>query len=307
MKIPRKKQVPRNPFISAFRELTMYGRLRTLLETLLDSVLVFLISLLFLSIVSFYARFAFLIALTYFVIAIYVRMRENYLDYVEAAYPELREKLRTAAQYRASMNPLAQALREEVARELRRVSVSSVLFPSIMAEKGLTMKTGKASVWPITMQGKVIGVLFVCFLLIATSLFNTYFIGLKLWVSDSVKKAPSLLDDLMDEDGGGSSPLLSFFSNPFEDEELKAGTSTNLDIYGDPNLAALGEKEQTLNVEPLGLRMDLAAEGEIPEDEFSETSPYKVNARPADKYKEERIKEEHREVVKKYYQLLAAK
>ena len=96
-----------------------------LFETLIHTILLFLVVYLFLSLFNLYPISALVPAAIYFVLSAYSKFRKNKIRIVEGKYSPLNEKLRTAADNVNEDNPVVNELEEEVVRDLKNVGLSS--------------------------------------------------------------------------------------------------------------------------------------------------------------------------------------
>ncbi|MCX6707342.1 MAG: hypothetical protein NT001_04350, partial [Candidatus Woesearchaeota archaeon] len=92
---------------------------------ILDSAIVFLIAYLILAIIDLYPLSAMIPAVFYMAFSFYRETRLNKIRIVEKYYPELNEKLRTAADYANVDNEIVNELHKEVIMELNKVTASS--------------------------------------------------------------------------------------------------------------------------------------------------------------------------------------
>ena len=96
-------------------------------DALINSTLLFLGSLILLSLFGLSFIYPLFIALIYFVVVLFRRMRLNKINIVEKQYGSLDEKLRTAAEYQSRGNPVVKELQGEVVRGMKRIEESAFI------------------------------------------------------------------------------------------------------------------------------------------------------------------------------------
>ncbi|HJO01961.1 MAG TPA: hypothetical protein QF458_03500, partial [Candidatus Woesearchaeota archaeon] len=78
------------------------------------------------------------------------------------------------------------------------------------------------------------------------------------------------------------------------------------DIYGDSQLAVLGEKQIDIRIRPVNYEISVREEGDVEQKQFDEIFPKEVAVEQASAF-EERIPEEQQELVKSYFNKLAGR
>ena len=147
-------------FKNVLREIEAVRNVIILAFVLLDSAFVFLATYFFLVLINFYPILAFIPALFYFVREAYKRVSTKTLRDIEEKYPELREKLRTAADTADQENVLVLRLRLEVINVIRTIAMSSLID-----SKKILISIGK--------------ILCIALLIIGVSTYNIQIIDLK--------------------------------------------------------------------------------------------------------------------------------
>jgi len=266
------------PFTSLLDEIrkTLMGFY--LFNNILTCIVVFLVSYLLLSILTFHPYYAFIPAVMYLIISTYVRAKGNMVAEVERKYAGLDEKLRTAAQYLRYSNPVIDDLKTQVVSQMHTVKSSSFFH---------TRRT----------TTKVSLAVLLCFLIILSSHFDKHFFDLKYGIQQQLDKIPEIVkkaaDRLAPED---DTPRLF-------DEDGQAGNLANRDIYGDKSLAELGDDVVNMEMHSLNFRLSLKEEQELVSDEFEDSFPSDIYAEGASTFKET-IAVSDQEVVKKYFKSL---
>ena len=244
-------------------------------DTLINSTLLFLGSLILLSLFGLSFIYPLFIALIYFVVVLFRRMRLNKINIVEKQYGSLDEKLRTAAEYQSRGNPVVKELQGEVVRGMKRIEESAFIN-----ERKIYLKC--------------IGIIGLCFLVLV--------------ISPVTFGIPSLEfgspgDRLPDPDsiGTGVGDLRIRFSGASRETGLK---QLSPDLYAEPVVVIMGGEEIKVRITPSGRELNVRQIQEADPPSFSESFPVEVQAVTAESY-EEAIAKEDLELVKDYFNRLA--
>ncbi len=114
-------------FIRVINEIKSVLNALALFQTLLDTLLIFMLGFSVLTFMDINVLFALVPALFYLILALHYRLSRNKLLQVEQKYPVLKEKLRTAADNLYEENPVINELHEEIVNELKNVEASSFI------------------------------------------------------------------------------------------------------------------------------------------------------------------------------------
>jgi len=104
-------------------------------ENIVNTVLVFLVFYLVLSVLGFNPLYSVMPALAYIGYYSYLALKSSKPLLVESKYAPLREKLRTAADNAGLESPIAEELRYEVAAEMKNVGLSMFINPRTLSYK----------------------------------------------------------------------------------------------------------------------------------------------------------------------------
>ena len=96
-------------------------------KIILNSLLVFVIILIFSTVFDFNIYFALVPAILYFIVALFYNYRSNKYLVVESKVPELNEKLRTVADNLNKSNPILDSLKEDVVKNTNKVQLSNFI------------------------------------------------------------------------------------------------------------------------------------------------------------------------------------
>ena len=233
-----------------------------LFDVSVNAILIFLSIYLFLALFNLYPIFAILPAAVYFLMAASKKMSVSKMKTVENKYNELREKLRTAADNINLENPVVNELQEEVTHDVKKVGISSFLNPKKLSYR-----------------------IFVCVILAFTIVFVSTLHLSFLDLENLLKQVPDLLDKPFGR---------SRYATSFEDVNLTE------DIYGDKELAVLGNEKINIKIRPANFKVNVKEGGKIEEKKFDEIFPGEVFVESAEVF-EENIPLEEQELVKTYF------
>ena len=252
------------PFDNVVKEINRTLTQMMLFENIVNAVLIFLAFYFILSLVDMNPFFASIPAFAYLGYHTYLTFKSSKHLMVESKYAPLREKLRTAADNISMDNPIVEELEYEVTTEMKNVGLSMFINPK-------------------TLSYKIFGVMLLSFLIIFVS-------SLNLKVLEFAKqKVPDI----------------------FETRNLKgignfAAThlNTSEDIYGDKNVAKLGDDELDIRIKPVDFSVSVREVGEVEQRKFETTFPQELAVKESTAY-EENIPQEQQELVKNYFKKLA--
>ncbi|MBD3164360.1 hypothetical protein GF323_04115 [Candidatus Woesearchaeota archaeon] len=109
----------------ALKEIEVSMRRIDMFVIIIKTLVLLMVSYLFLFILGIRQYYAFIPAFVYFISSLFIEARTDRLRRVEAKYQELDERLRTAKDYRDRDNSILKALEEEIIEKLRTVSMDS--------------------------------------------------------------------------------------------------------------------------------------------------------------------------------------
>ena len=242
---------------------------------LLNSLIIFLILYFILSLFELYPLTAAIPAIIYFFVVAYRESTVSKVKIVEKYYPQLREKLRTAADYAdAENNPIVDQLHLEVIKEVKRVSAAAFF-------------NRKDTTYKLTI------IIVLCFAIVSATAFDLSLAGFKL-------KARDLIDTIGGEPGGTG--------NEFDPlGENLGGKGRSGDIYGARSIARLGNEELEVEMRPSSYEfMIRESEEESAAEEFTEQFPDEVIAQESENYRGRTPKQrDDQDIVKNYFKNLA--
>ncbi len=210
-----------------------------------------------------------IISLLAFFFTVLKNNKKMQLAFAESKTPELEWKLRTAADNLEEKNELIKQLHEQVLKELHQFKTTSLF------------ELNKVS-------SKIVLISIICFLGVFLTFLNPW----------SYKPF----------DTGGLVGVFDNFLTSISDKvNIKTkGFQNDSDIYGDPALAQLGDKELQLLVNPLQNEINLDEIKPAQENEFGNSDlPDEISASNQASFEDE-IPSEHQEVVKKYFKEIAS-
>ncbi len=260
-----------------------------ILPSLLKGVVFFLSLYLILSIFDLYAMWAVIAALFYTAIIIGKEVGTNKLRLVEKYYPNLREKLRTAADYAGEDDVLVNELHKEVIDEVKTVAASTFFSRRDLLYKICTC-------------------ILLSFLIVSVTQFD---ISAASYAHNVEGALAGLADRVLLREGDPN--VLRFNESVLAGEPMGgegegqggAGERVNRNIFGDQHIGTLGDEELEVELAPKSLELRV---GEVrdPEDrEFDEVFPDDVYLEQSRTY-EENIPKEQQEIVKAYFKLISA-
>ncbi|NOZ80253.1 MAG: hypothetical protein GXP63_01155 [DPANN group archaeon] len=273
-------------FSKILRELKLSVESIWVFDILLNTGLIFLATFLLLSIFTFISLAAVVPALVYLLVALYVRFSGTGLREVEDHDAVLKERLRTAAQYRRHANPIVDELKREVMAGLRRFRLS-VLLDS----KRLTLKVGV--------------LLLLIFSLMFVSFLQEGLFPMKEAIRDSFRDMPRQIGESVDDLSKNALAMLqnSIHGETTDGDKEPLGTVSD-EVIRDNTVASLGNDVIDLVINDFGFELDLKNEADYADEQFRSELPVELYATAAKTYAE-KIDEDERVVVKNYFTSLA--
>jgi len=244
-------------------------------EEALNAILAFLALYLLLSLFkmgTFRLLIPIVIALGYLCIAAYKKTKIRTAKTVETKYKDLQEKLSTASEYATVDNPVANELKSEVMKGLRKVEESSFLD-----EKKVYIK----SVMAIAL----------CFAILLTSPVSVGFFKASF---------PNLFSGGGNGQAGGLNGKFQLINNNAKNTVPVNVQATKGDIYGSPTVAKLGSEELKVTIKPAGTELSSTNSKPPEELQFTEQYPEEAVAVAAESM-EEQIPKEQQELVRQYF------
>lgn len=253
-------------FIKVIREINKTLNFLIIFETILNTVIFFLVVYFLLSLVNLFPILALIPAVIYFAMRLYANSKRDKRKIVESKYEPLKEKLRTAADNINEDNPVVNELEEEVVRDLKHVGLSSFI------------QTKKVSY-------KIFTVIFLSFAIVFATTLDLYIVDLTKFLSN----VPDMLENL---------------NLRRADNTLLGEINESEDIYGESKLAVLGEEQINIKIKPVNYEVNVREEGDVEQRQFSGIFPREVNVEQASAF-EENIATDQQELVKSYFNNLA--
>ena len=255
-------------FINVIKEIDRTLNMVFVFSSILNAAIFFLSVYLLLSIVNLYPILALIPAAVYFALRLYSRLKMDKRKIVESKYEPLKEKLRTAADNIKEDNPVINELEEEVVHDLKNVGLSSFI------------QTKEVSYM-------LFATISLSFTIVLVTTMNLYIIDLNEFLSTTI---PEYLKGI---------PKLA-------DGSLLGEINESNDIYGDSQLAVLGNEQIDIRISPVNYEVSVRGEGDVEQKQFDEIFPSDVDVEQASSF-EENIAEEQQELVKKYFDKLAGR
>ena len=255
-------------FINVIKEIDRTLNMVFVFSSILNAAIFFLSVYLLLSIVNLYPILALIPAAVYFALRLYSRLKMDKRKIVESKYEPLKEKLRTAADNIKEDNPVINGLEEEVVHDLKNVGLSSFIQTKDISHK-------------------LFATIALSFTIVLVTTMNLYIIDLNEFLSTTI---PEYLKGI---------PKLA-------DGSLLGEINESNDIYGDSQLAVLGNEQIDIRISPVNYEVSVREEGDVEQKQFDEIFPSDVDVEQASSF-EENIPEEQQELVKKYFDKLAGR
>ena len=232
------------------------------MEALLDTILLFFIAYLVMVLVAKDWRWALLPTIAFGIVHIHRKINEIRLVDVEYFVPSLREQLRASADNVYKENEIADSLHADVLNLMKQIRTSAfVPFKKIWRE--------------------IMTIAALSFCIILLSALNVRLIDFDS-VLGNLKKIKEPTADLQLKD------------NSLDNQPLG-------DIYGNASVAALGNKELLLQINPVLSEINLDDIKDAKPKDYTENSFPKEILAKADKSFEDNIPKENKEIVKRYF------
>ncbi len=237
-------------------------------ETILNSIIIFLVVYAVLSVINLDALYALIPAIVYLVVVAYNRMKKNKARIVEEKYDMLNEKLRTAMDNVNQDNPIVNELQSEVIEDIRKVKTSS-----FVDTRRVTYK--------------IIGGIVLCFIIIFLATLNIQLFDFKV----VFEKIPKYVI------GEGEPSDVS-------SDTLGAGRySSDESIYGAESVAKIGDEELNIEIKPVNFEISVRNVKEASEKHFDEQFPEEVFLKASEGATEDNI--DDKDLIKNYFLNLA--
>lgn len=228
-----------------------------------NTILIFLSVYLVLSIFNLYPLIALVPAVVYFGSAFIKKSKINKMRAVENKYSDLKEKLRTAVDNADQDNPVVNELKEEVMDEVKQVGVSSFIKPK-------------------NISYKILACIIISFGIVFASTFHLSFLD----VDNLLSQMPELIEKARQAGAKATAGI----------EEV----NLTEDIYGDKELASLGNEEINIKIKPANYKVSVKEAGDIEEKQFDEMALGDVFVESSETFDED-IPLEEQELVKDYF------
>jgi len=238
-------------------------------EIILNSIMIFLMVYVILSVSTLNVLYALLPAIVYLIVVSYDRVKRSKARIVEEKYDMLKEKLRTAVDNINKENPIVDELQSEVIEDMRKVKTSSFVNTKRVAYK-------------------ITGCVVLCFTIIFLATLNIHFFDFKI-VLDKIPKYVI----------GGGKP-----GDGISSGALGAGTYGGDDsIYGAESIAKIGDEELNIEIKPVNFEVSVRNVKEASEKHFEEQFPEEVFLKASEGATEENI--DDKDLIKNYFLNLA--
>ena len=246
-----------------------------IIPSLLNGIIAFLLLFTLMSYFDFYQEYAVVIALAYTGLLLWKELGINKLKLVERYYPKLNEKLRTAADYADQDDVMVNQLHKEVITEVKKVATSAFV-------------SRKKILW------KTLVIIMLCFSLLSISYFNLDSKGFKLNIENQVNK---LAQKVLKDQGKNVIELNKTNSSA---SGSGSGVGVNENIFGDKNLAKLGDEQLDVEIKPSTMEFRIGEVKDAEKKDFDEVFPDEVYLKGSQTH-EENIPKEQQELVKNYF------
>ncbi len=254
---------------TALREVREFLYILDILRILIDTIIVFLSFMILVVLLNFPWHYALYPALIAFILLFVFPFRENKMQRVEEKVPELNEQLRTVEDNLDKENSIVTLLNEDVLKRMRAIKTSFFL-----SFQDVTVKS--------------ISILLLSLIIIVLAILNVHFDAML-----AAQKAIEPLKAFTVRQTGQEIPRIDLAS-------LREGNLT--DIFGNKSLAKLGNKELTLQLNPLQSEINL---NEIKDAEHQTFTPPDFPKEIYTSYESaytENVPKENQKVIKTYFQ-----
>lgn len=265
------KPKPHKPtrFSKLLQEINTFFDNMIIFNTLIMAVILFLAGFIILMIFNLNKLFALVIPFIYLIITLFLKLKENQYLKVEKKFPNLNEKIRTAADNIYIENPVVDELRQEVSHDLRGVD-----YASFFKEKKTSYK--------------IFLIILLCFGVIFLA---KYDIDFKI----NFDRVFGFIE------GGGEGNSTGIISDIIS--ATRSGSDE--DIFGEAYLAELGDEEITISINKVGYEINMDDVRDPSDTEFEESLfPPDMSLEKAKVYIQKDL-EEHKELVKNYFKNMA--
>lgn len=252
-----------NPIERALREAKSAVLQIALLNSVLDSMVMFVLLLLGTTVLSLPVGYALLPALIYAIVHTWGNVREVNFAFIEKKTPSLEEQLITVADNWQKKNDVVKQLCDDVLKKMKDVRTSSFV------------DFGK-----LTREVAVMAV--ASFIIIGAAAFNVQFLDL-----------PGAVDELRE--------FKPFEEYDVNQELLEYEESQNLsEILGERSVTELGQKQLELELNPIKSDVDIGKVRDPEDKRFREVPPAEIKASTGASYEED-IPKEYQRIVKTYF------
>ena len=205
---------------------------------------------------------AIVIAMLFFMRSLVKKIKENKILLLEKKHPDLHERLRTSYDYQEKSNPIIDDLHKDIVKIMRQVDVNAFLNAGGLFLKGVF----------------ICGLLFGTFYMSSVG-YDVLDVTKAITNSQIYRRTADFAQDLFDENR----------------EETK-----NRPLLDDPRLIGLGDEQLNLSLETLSTELDISEISNNDKNDFGGKYPIEIAGYAQETY-EERIPEEHKEIVKEYF------
>ncbi len=255
--------MPVKPIGQALREAKRAVMQVVLFNSVIDTLVVFMLLLLGCTLLTFPRWYALIPAAVYAFMHTYGNVKEVSFSSIESKFPALKEQLITVADNWKEQNEIIDALNQEVLQKMREIRTSSFL------------NFGK-----LTREVAVMAI--VSFIIIGSAAFNVHFLDFKKAVNELREFKP-------------------FQEYDINEELLQYEESTNLsEILGNKSITELGSQQLNLELNPLKSDVDIGKVNPPEERQFREVPPSEIKA-TTDVSFEEQIPKQYQRIVKTYF------
>jgi len=255
-------------FIKILNEIKFNFNSLVIFSNLLTSVVIFLALYLVLSFIRFYPIIALIPAISYFAAETDIKIKKKHYKEIESVYPEVSERLRTAADNLNMQSPMVEELQKEVAEGMKKVKISSFISTKRVSRK-------------------ILASIMLCFLILTIAV-----TGFTFDIRMVFKDVGSFFGFNIfagNETGGEGGDILS------------AGGGTAESILGDNTVAELGAKKARLSLSPASYELSLSDIRAPEKREFKDAFPTEIFGESSETYEEKILTKEEYEIAKEYF------
>ncbi len=251
------------PIALALREAKKAVLQIVLFNSLMDTLVVYILLLLGCTLLTFPSWYALVPAFTYALVHTYGNVKEVSFSKIEEKFPVLKEQLITVADNLKEQNEIVESLNQEVLQKMKEIRTSSFL-----------------SFGKLTRELTVMAV--ISFIIIGSAAFNVKFLDFNAAMKELREFKP-------------------FEQYDINQELLEYEESQNLsEILGDKSVTALGQQQLDLEINPILSDVDIGKVKPPEERRFREVPPPEIKA-TTDVSFEEQIPKQHQRIVKTYF------